>query len=116
MSRRERENRVPLDGLTDAQLEIVRDAVFGELVGKAGDLRLLDANPDPKGAIKEVAALGRLAFWLEHGEVLVPDRGWASKPFSSDRSDRSIAVAGPGHPKQAFLVPALSQGKRLNLW
>jgi hypothetical protein len=60
--------------MTEAQLEIVRDAVFGELVGKAGDLRLLHANPDPKGAIKEVAALGRLAFWLEHGEVLVPDR------------------------------------------
>jgi hypothetical protein len=38
VSRRERDTRVPLDGLTDAQLEIVRDAVFGELIIKAGDL------------------------------------------------------------------------------
>jgi len=49
VSRRERDTRVPLDGMTEA-------------------------NSDPKGAIGEVAALGRLAFWLEYGEVLVPDR------------------------------------------
>jgi hypothetical protein len=60
--------------MTEAQLEIVRDAVFGELVGKAGDLRLLHKHPDPRRAIRDVAALGRLAFWLEHGQVLVPDR------------------------------------------
>jgi hypothetical protein len=59
--------------MTAAQLEIVRRSVFNALVGKAGDLRLLHKNPDPKGAIREVAALGRLAFWLEHGQVLVPD-------------------------------------------
>jgi uncharacterized protein Yka (UPF0111/DUF47 family) len=44
------------------------------LIIKAGDLRLLHKHPDPKRAIKEVAALGRLAYWLEHGQVLVPDR------------------------------------------
>ena len=74
MSRRERDTRVPLDGMTEAQLEIVRDAVFGELIIKAGDLRLLHKHPDPKRAIREVAALGRLVFWLEHGQVRVPDR------------------------------------------
>jgi hypothetical protein len=74
MSRRERDTRVRLDGMTDEQLEIVRRNVFGALVGRAGDLRLLHKLRDPKGAIREVAALGRLAFWLEHGQVLVPDR------------------------------------------
>ena len=74
MSRRERDTRVRLEGMTDEQLEIVRRNVFGALVGKAGDLRLLHKLRDPKGAIREVAALGRLAFWLEHGQVLVPDR------------------------------------------
>jgi hypothetical protein len=60
--------------MTEAQLDIVRHAVLGELIGKAGDLRLLHKHPDPRRAIREVAALGRLAFWLGHGEVLVPDR------------------------------------------
>jgi hypothetical protein len=73
MSRRERDTRVRLDGMTDEQIEIVRRSVFGALVGKAGDLRLLNKNPDPKGAIREVAALARLAFWLEYDEVVVPD-------------------------------------------
>jgi hypothetical protein len=74
VSRRERDTRVRLDGMSEPQLEIVRDAVFGALVGRAGNLRLLNQSPDPKQAIREVAALGRLAFWLEHGEVVVPDR------------------------------------------
>ncbi|HEY5332435.1 MAG TPA: hypothetical protein VIJ21_02735 [Solirubrobacterales bacterium] len=74
MSRRERDTRVRLDGMSEEQLEIVRRTVFGALVGKAGDLRLLHKLRDPKGAIREVAALGRPAFWLEHGQVLVPDR------------------------------------------
>jgi hypothetical protein len=74
MRRRERDTRVPLDGMTEAQLDIVRHAVLGELIGKAGDLRLLHSHPDPKRAIREVAALGRLAFWLKHGMVRVPDR------------------------------------------
>jgi hypothetical protein len=60
--------------MSEKQLEIVRGNVFGALVGKAGDLRLLHKLRDPKGAIREVAALGRLAFWLEHGQILVPDR------------------------------------------
>lgn len=74
MSPRERDTRVRLDGMTDEQIEIVREAVIGELIGKAGDLRLLNKLEDPKRAIREVAALARLAFWLGHGEVLVPDR------------------------------------------
>jgi hypothetical protein len=74
MSRRERETRVRLDGMTEEQLEIVRRNAFGALVGKAGDLRLLHNHRDPKGAIREVAALARLAFWLEYDEVVVPDR------------------------------------------
>lgn len=74
MSRRERDTRISLDGMSEEQLEIVRRNVFGALVGKAGDLRLLHKHRDPKGAIREVAALGRLAFWLEHGQLLVHDR------------------------------------------
>lgn len=74
MSRRERDTRVRLEGMSEEQLEIVRRNVFGALVGKAGDLHLLHSNPDPKGAIREVAALARLAFWLEYDEVVVPDR------------------------------------------
>jgi hypothetical protein len=50
MSRRERDTRVRLDRMTDEQIEILRRNVFGALVGKAGDLRLLNKNPDPKGA------------------------------------------------------------------
>jgi hypothetical protein len=74
MSRRERDTRVHLEEMSADQLEIVRHAVFGALVGRAGDLHLLNQYPDPKRAIREVAALGRLAFWLEQGEVVVPDR------------------------------------------
>jgi hypothetical protein len=74
VSRRERDTRVPLDGMSEEQIEIVRHAVVGELIGRAGDLRFLNQLPDPRRAIKDVAALGRLAFWLHHGEVLVPDR------------------------------------------
>jgi hypothetical protein len=74
MTRRERETRVRLDGMSAEQLDIVRSAVFGALVGKGGDLRLLNKSSDPKGAIREVAALARMAFWLEIDEVVVPDR------------------------------------------
>jgi hypothetical protein len=75
MSGRQREVRVRLDGLmSEAQIEIVRDIVFGQLVSQADDLSLLNQYRDPKKAIREVAALGRLAFWLEYyGEVVVPD-------------------------------------------
>lgn len=74
MSRRERETHVRLDGMSEAQLEIVRDDVIGRLIGKAADLHLLHREPDPKRIVREVAALGRLAFWLGDGEVVVPDR------------------------------------------
>jgi hypothetical protein len=75
MSRRERETHVRLDGkMSEAQLEIVRDDVIGRLIGKAEDLHLLHREPDPERIVREVAALGRLAFWLGEGEVVVPDR------------------------------------------
>ncbi|MBS1861209.1 MAG: hypothetical protein JSS68_05790 [Actinobacteria bacterium] len=71
----ERRVRVRLDGLlTEDQLEIVCDIVFGALIGCAGDLKVLNKMPDPKGAIREVAALARLSYWLEMGEMHVPDR------------------------------------------
>ena len=74
-SRREREVRVRLDGLlSESQLDIVKGIVFGQLIGSAGDLRLLNKLPDPKGAVREVAALGRLTYWLHMGEIHVPDR------------------------------------------
>lgn len=75
MSRRERETRIRLDGrLSNEHLEIVRTVVMGELIGSAGDLRLLSKLREPKQAVREVAALGRLAFGLRHGEILVPDQ------------------------------------------
>ncbi|HEY2479468.1 MAG TPA: hypothetical protein VGI17_12155 [Solirubrobacterales bacterium] len=77
MSRRERETRVRLDGMSEEQLAIVRDTLLGMLVGRASDLHLLNKHPDPRGAIKQVAALGRLAFWLDDGVVVVPD--WAAR-------------------------------------
>jgi hypothetical protein len=60
--------------MSEEQIEIVRDAVIMMLIGRAGDLRFLNQLPEPRQAIKDVAALGRLALWLHHGEVLVPDR------------------------------------------
>lgn len=67
--------RVRLDGLlTEGQLEIVRTVVYTQLIGSAGDLDVLHKMPDPKAAIREVAALARLSYWLEMGEMCVPDR------------------------------------------
>lgn len=74
MSRRERETHIRLDGMSEEERGIVREEVIGQLVGKAADLHLLHKHADPKRAIREVAALGRLAFWLHHAEVVVPDR------------------------------------------
>jgi hypothetical protein len=73
-SGRERDIRVRLDELSEDQLECVRDAVFGALASRTGDLARLNQLSDPKREIKEVAALGRLSYWLEVGEVLIPDR------------------------------------------
>jgi hypothetical protein len=67
--------RVRLDGLmSEGQIEIVSEIVFGQLIGQAGDLDRLNQYRDPKKAIREVATLGRLAFWLEYREIIVPDR------------------------------------------
>jgi hypothetical protein len=65
---------VELDGrLSEDQLRIVREAVIGLLIGRADDLRLLATHQDPEREVGEVAALGRLAFWLRRGKVLMPD-------------------------------------------
>lgn len=75
MSGREREVRVRLDGLmSEAQTEIVYEVVLSQLIGSAGDLRILNKHRDPRKSVREVAALGRLTFWLEYREILVPDR------------------------------------------
>jgi hypothetical protein len=67
--------RVRLDGLmSESQVEIVSGIIFGQLIGQAGDLDRLNQYRDPKKAIREVATLGRLTFWLEYREILVPDR------------------------------------------
>jgi hypothetical protein len=59
---------------SDDQLRIVRSEVIGYLVGRAGDLHLLHRRPDPEREVGEIAALARLAFWLERGEIQAPDR------------------------------------------
>jgi hypothetical protein len=75
MSGREREVRVRLAGLMpEAQIDIVKDIVFGKLIGQADDLALLNQYRDPKRAIREIAALGRVSFWLEYREIVLPDR------------------------------------------
>jgi hypothetical protein len=75
MTMRDREVRVRLDGLmSEAQAEIVHEVVLTQLIGSAGDLRLLNKSPDPRWAVREVAALARITFWLEYREILVPDR------------------------------------------
>lgn len=73
-SRRERRRRVRLDELSEDQLESIRNAVSGALSSRAGDLAQLHQLSEPKRKIREVAALGRLSYWLEIGEVRVPDR------------------------------------------
>jgi len=75
MSRREREVLVGLAGLlSDGRLGVVRDIVSARSIGCAGDLDLLNKLPDPRRAVREVAALGRLAFWPGYDEIHVPDR------------------------------------------
>jgi hypothetical protein len=64
------------------------------LIARAGVLRLLKPSPDPRREIREVAALGRLAFWLNIGEVLVPDRAArgliAELVGEADETDREL--------------------------
>jgi hypothetical protein len=105
MSGRQREVRVRLDGLmSEAQIGIVRDIVFGQLVSQADDLSLLNQYRDPKKAIREVAALGRLAFWLEYyGEIVVPD-GFARRLMQRtareiDETNQSAESTGDGDPE-----------------
>ena len=105
MSRRQREVRIRLDGLmSEAQIEIVRDIVFGQLIMQADDLALLNQYRDPKQAIREVAALGRLAFWLEYyGEIVVPDR-FAQKLMRRtareiDEMNQAAESTGDGDPE-----------------
>jgi len=42
--------------------KIVHNIVFGSLIGSAGDLHLINQLRHPKRAVREVAALGRLAY------------------------------------------------------
>ncbi|HEX4307170.1 MAG TPA: hypothetical protein VHZ54_14135 [Solirubrobacterales bacterium] len=72
--RRERETLVQLEGMSEDQIAFVREMVSVALVGRAGNLRALNELADPKGAVREVAALARLVEWLDLGSVRVPDR------------------------------------------
>lgn len=63
-----------LDGLTGEQLLSLRRQADGWLVVAAEDLRLLHREADPRRAVREVAALGRLTRALGRGELAVPDR------------------------------------------
>jgi hypothetical protein len=73
MSRRERDTRVPLDGLTEGQRAIVLEGATDWLVALANDLCRYD--PDEVERVSdEISALGRLASWLHRGQVAVPDR------------------------------------------
>jgi hypothetical protein len=74
MSRRERETRVPLDGLSEEQLSILREEAADWLVAAADDLEPHGGREEAKRAVKEVAALGRLNSSLRSSEVRVPDR------------------------------------------
>ncbi|HEX4304810.1 MAG TPA: hypothetical protein VHZ54_02130 [Solirubrobacterales bacterium] len=71
-----REGWIDLDGsrISDAQLRIARRAVTGHLAGRTGDLHLKDQHEDFERELREVAALARLAFALERGEIEVPDQ------------------------------------------
>ncbi|MBS1885610.1 MAG: hypothetical protein JSU06_00300 [Actinobacteria bacterium] len=68
-----RETRT-LDGLSEGQLDFLREVVGHELVGRAVDLGRLRQLPDPRAPVREVQALGRLAYRLGLGAVEVPDR------------------------------------------
>jgi hypothetical protein len=75
--RRERDTEARLEGVTDDQLAFIRRMVFQSLYSRAGNLQTLNEHPDPKGSVREVAALGRLAESLEGGSVRIPDRAVA---------------------------------------
>ncbi|MBS1888804.1 MAG: hypothetical protein JSU06_16595 [Actinobacteria bacterium] len=75
--RRERDTKARLERLSEEQISFVRREVFSALYGRAGNLARLNRLPDPKAAIREVAALGRLAESLQDGGVRVPDRAAA---------------------------------------
>lgn|GEM_PF-3282102 len=73
MSRRERDARVRLDGISGEQAGIARASLTDFLVAQAEDLRLLHTVEDPEGAIREVAALARMVAALRDGQLAVPD-------------------------------------------
>jgi len=60
--------------LSDDQLAIVRNEVSGTLAGRTGDLRILSKQDDRERQFAEIAALARLAFGLDRGELNVSDR------------------------------------------
>jgi hypothetical protein len=59
--------------LSDDQLRIVRKEVTGMLAGRTGDLPILSKQEDHERQFNEIAALARLAFWLDRGELDVSD-------------------------------------------
>jgi hypothetical protein len=74
MSRRERTERVPLDGLGEKQKATVLECATDWLVTLANDLCRYGPG-DTVRVTDEIAALGRLTFWLRIGTVAVPDEG-----------------------------------------
>ena len=67
----------PAGTFSDDQLQIIRATVTRSLAGRTGDLGLrLKKRPEVPDAreVGEIAALARLAFGLEQGELEVPDR------------------------------------------
>jgi hypothetical protein len=62
------------DKVSDDQLRIVRNEVTGMLAGRTDDLPILSKQEDHERQFSEIAALARLALWLDRGELDVSDR------------------------------------------
>ncbi|HEY0278087.1 MAG TPA: hypothetical protein VGC32_07445 [Solirubrobacterales bacterium] len=74
MNRRERTERVRLDGRDERQRATVLEGATDWLVTLASDLCRYGPG-DTVRVTGEIAALGRLAAWLRMGSVAVPDGG-----------------------------------------
>jgi hypothetical protein len=69
VSRRGRQTRIPLDGLTESRRATLLEDATDWLVTLADDL----GRNDPDG-IERIKAVGRSTFGLGRGELSVPDR------------------------------------------
>jgi hypothetical protein len=74
MSGHERGERVTLDGLDEKQRATILECATDWLVTLANDLCRYGPG-DTVRVTDEIAALGRLTFWLRIGTVAVPDEG-----------------------------------------